>query len=96
MKKQIGNRKRKSAGRNSVSQKRPINRGASKKGNKSAFIANQTLVGTVQGSGRGFAFFIPSDESGDLFIAAKNLNGAMHGDTVEAVKISSRRANGEA
>lgn len=96
MKKQIGNRKRKSAGRNSVSPKRPINRGASKKGNKSAFIANQTLVGTVQGSGRGFAFFIPSDESGDLFIAAKNLNGAMHGDTVEAVKISSRRGNGEA
>lgn len=54
-----------------------------------------TVTGTVQGSGRGYAFLIPDDGSGDLFIAAGDLGGAMHGDRVEAVRTGSRRGNGE-
>ena len=41
------------------------------------------MRGTVQGSDRGFAFFLPEDKSlPDLFIPARSLGGALHGDTV--------------
>lgn len=53
------------------------------------------MSGTIQGSGKGFAFFIPDDGSGDIFIPAKALNGAMHGDKVNVVKVSQQRGNGE-
>lgn len=96
MKKQRVNKTKKEFVNKRGGKRSPIARSARRKNNNFALDAKQTLVGLVQGSGKGFAFFIPSDESGDLFIAAKNLNGAMHGDTVEAVKISSRRGNGEA
>lgn len=66
------------------------------KGRRSPISRSDKLTGVIQGSGRGFAFFIPADGGCDLFVAAKNLNGAVHGDTVEAVKISDRRGNGEA
>lgn len=66
------------------------------KGRKAPISRAVRLTGVIQGSGKGFAFFIPSDGGSDLFVAAKNLNGAVHGDTVEAVKISDRRGNGEA
>ncbi|MFO7637081.1 MAG: ribonuclease R [Clostridia bacterium] len=39
--------------------------------------------GTIQGTSRQFAFFIPEDrEKNDVFIPPENLNGAMHGDNV--------------
>ena len=59
------------------------------------FGISEKIVGVVQGSGKGFAFLIPENGGGDLFIAARNLGGALHGDTVEAVKIGNRRGNGE-
>lgn len=55
-----------------------------------------TLVGKIQGTGKGYAFFVPDDGSGDLFVSAAALNGAHHGDLVEAVKVSEHRGNGEA
>lgn len=41
--------------------------------------------GVLRGNKRGFAFLIREDGGEDLFIPHKNLNGAMHGDTVDAV-----------
>ena len=39
--------------------------------------------GTIQGSGSDFCYFIPDDESiDDIFIAKKDLNGAIHKDKV--------------
>lgn len=36
--------------------------------------------GRVQCSARGYGFFIPTDGSGDMFIPAEGMNGALHGD----------------
>lgn len=71
--------------------------GVKQKVNKTESAQNrgEETVGVLQGSGKGFAFLVPTDGSGDLFIAADNLNGAIHGDTVAAVKISQRRGSGE-
>ena len=46
------------------------------------------IYGRIQGNGRGFGFFIPADGSGDLFIAAEDMNGALHGDTVWVRRLS--------
>ena len=40
------------------------------------------LTGRIQVTTRGFGFLIPNDESGDVFIAQKLLNGALNGDQV--------------
>ncbi len=40
------------------------------------------LEGKIAGNERGFAFFSPFDGSGDLFVPASSLHGALHGDTV--------------
>ena len=56
----------------------------------------ESLRGEIQGTGKGYAFFIPSDGSPDLFVATHDLHGAIHGDEVRAVKISNQRGNGEA
>ena len=41
------------------------------------------LRGTIQGSRKGYAFFLPEDGvTEDLFVAPKNLHGALHGDVV--------------
>lgn len=63
---------------------------------KSAAHADEMLTGTIQGSGKGYAFFIPDDNSGDLFIPSGALNGAIHGDTVKAIRTGNRRGHGEA
>lgn len=47
------------------------------------------IQGTITGNERGFAFLTPTDGTrfeNDLFIPKKNLHGALHGDTVLAVK----------
>ncbi len=40
--------------------------------------------GTVNGNKRGFAFFVPDDNSGDLFLSRHAVKNAMHGDNVLA------------
>ena len=50
--------------------------------------------GRIQGSERGFAFFIPEKKTGDLFIPPDDLNGALHNDVVlvqESVRRDRRR-----
>ncbi|MBR2970290.1 MAG: VacB/RNase II family 3'-5' exoribonuclease [Clostridia bacterium] len=42
----------------------------------------RTVVGVIRGSSRGFAF-LSCEQNEDIFIPAKSLKGAMHGDTVE-------------
>ena len=75
-----------------------------KKNNKrsTGFAKKQTQTkthyekeGILHGTGRGYMFFVPDDNSGDLFIAEDDLRGAMHGDRVIAKKISSHKGNGE-
>ena len=39
-------------------------------------------TGTFAGNHRGFGFIRPDDASGDIFIAARNTNGAFHQDKV--------------
>lgn len=56
----------------------------------------ESMRGVIQGTGKGYSFFIPDDGSPDLFVAMHDLNGAIHGDEVRAVKISNTRGNGEA
>ena len=46
--------------------------------------------GTISGNERGFAFFMPEDGSGDLFIPHRALKGALHGDTVLAINVKGR------
>lgn len=51
--------------------------------------------GTISGNERGFAFFLPDDGSGDLFLPRRNLRGALHGDVVLAIPASSYGDEGE-
>lgn len=53
------------------------------------------IEGVIQGTAKGYAFFIPDDGSGDLFIPSRSLSGAIHGDRVRVVKVSERKGNGE-
>lgn len=53
------------------------------------------LEGILKGSGHGYAYFIPDDKSGDLFVSSDDLCGAIHGDRVIVRKISQNKGNGE-
>lgn len=59
------------------------NKYLNKKTSKSSQKPFQTVVGVLSGNSRGFAF-LSRNEGEDIFIPAKSLRGAMHGDTVEA------------
>ncbi len=63
---------------------------------RSVAMLGDKKTGRLQGSGKGYAFFIPDDGGEDLFVAAKSLNGARHGDVVEIRKIGNRKGGGEA
>ena len=54
-----------------------------------------TATGTIQGTGKGFAFFIPETGEEDVFIPAQNLGGAIHGDRVVVRKVTGKRGGGE-
>ena len=52
------------------------------------------VKGTVSGHSRGFAFVVPTDSAKPhLFIAPKNLNTAMHNDTVLVKVLQGRRGD---
>ncbi len=51
--------------------------------------------GVISANERGFAFFIPEDGSGDLFLPRRSLKGALHGDTVLAFHVERTRDEGE-
>lgn len=52
---------------------------------KTDFTSDLVIKGILQGNHKGFAFLIPEDkEQKDIFIAARNLKDALHGDTVLA------------
>ncbi len=54
------------------------------------------MTGTVQGSDRGFAFFIPDDKTlPDLFLPPRALNSAMHKDRVLAKKADKNSATSD-
>lgn len=53
-------------------------------------------TGRIQGNAKGFGFFVPDDGTDDLFVPPRALHGALHGDTVEAVRVSANRGAGEA
>ena len=60
------------------------------------------ILGTVRGNERGFAFFLPEDETKkDVFIPKENMGGAIHGDKVyikvdkEENLLSEKRAEGK-
>lgn len=54
------------------------------------------MTGTVQGSDRGFAFFIPDDKTlPDLFLPPRALNSAMHKDRVLAKKADKTSATSD-
>lgn len=51
--------------------------------NKISRVSKKNLVkGVLQGHRRGFAFLIREDNEEDVFIPNRQLNGALHGDTV--------------
>ena len=69
-------------------------RQAGSKKSKTPF-KSQIMQGRIDGTGRGYAFFVPDDGSGDIFIPASKLYGAIHGDIVEVVKTSEHKGAGE-
>ena len=63
-------------------------RGWKKKPQRAKAAAEKYIEGELQGSERGYAFLL--NEGGDYYIAAGDLNGALHGDKVKAREIRSR------
>ena len=63
-------------------------RGRKKKPQRAKAAAEKYIEGELQGSERGYAFLL--NEGGDYYIAAGDLNGALHGDKVKAREIRSR------
>ena len=57
-------------------------------------LQGETLEGTVDSTKRGGAYIISVDRDEDIYVHAKNMNQAMHGDTV-GVKIIYRRGKEE-
>lgn len=65
--------------------------------NKLALVKNVGIIkGEVAGNSRGFAFVIPIDKTDceDLYVAERNLNGAVHGDIVLAKIIDKKSQKG--
>lgn len=61
--------------------------------NKVCAASSQNLIrGVLRGNKRGFAFLIREDKGEDIFIPHRALNGAMHGDTVLAIKLGEEGA----
>ncbi len=70
-------------------------RGKSGAGRLSIAAGQDVMTGKIDGTGKNYAFFVPDDGSGDLFIAGSRLHGAIDGDRVKAVPISRSVGAGE-
>lgn len=57
--------------------------------------ANGVLYGKIDGTDKNYAFFVPDDGGGDLFIAGENLHGAIEGDVVAVRAVSHVKGDGE-
>ncbi len=53
------------------------------------------LKGKIDGTGKNYAFFVPDDGTGDLFIAGSCLHGAIDGDVVRVFVVSKKSGAGE-
>lgn len=67
--------------------------GVSKKG-KYGKAENTAIVGTFQSTQKGFGFVVIDGEDDDIYIAEKNINGALHNDKVQ-VTITSEKKEGK-
>lgn len=61
-----------------------------------AFTDADLLAGKIEGNNKGFGFFVRDDGGDDLFVPARDMGGAMHGDRVLAVVAGHSRGAGEA
>ncbi len=55
----------------------------------------EKLVGTLSCTSKGYGFVIVKDREKEVFVAATEMNGAMHGDVVEIGVISNIKGGGE-
>ena len=56
------------------------------------FEHSNLIKGVIKGNERGFAFLIPEKQGeSDYFLPPRNLNGALHGDTVIIKKVTASR-----
>ena len=56
---------------------------------------SERLVGTIECNPKGYGFVTVKGRDKDVFVSASDLNGAMHGDTVEISVISNIKDGGE-
>ncbi|MDR1953303.1 MAG: ribonuclease R [Clostridiales Family XIII bacterium] len=64
------------------------------KGRKRQTGSEATVRGVLRKTRRGFGFLIPENGTGDIYISARKLNGAMNGDLVDViVYLDSRRGD---
>ena len=58
--------------------------------------SGETLVGVIEGNSKGYGFLVCEGREEDAFISAEKMNGAIHGDRVEAALVSRNKGGGEA
>ena len=72
----------------------PKKSGSKAAGRRADASCTEKVTGVVEMSTRGFGFLICPGRA-DVFIPARDLNGAVHGDTVQAAMTGYERAGGE-
>lgn len=77
---------------------KPFNARKNGGGNRSIkpYKAEDALKGRIDGSGKGYGFFVPENGGDDLFIPPQDMNGALNSDIVLAVFTGQKRGAGEA
>ncbi|MDR2156327.1 MAG: ribonuclease R, partial [Clostridiales Family XIII bacterium] len=87
-----GKRAGRGSGRRTAENRRTA--GAGRANRDGEGIEQRTVRGILRKTRRGFGFVTPDDgNGGDVYISVRNINGAMHGDRVDAaVYVSDRRA----
>lgn len=61
-----------------------------------AYSEADVICGKIEGNSKGFGFLVRDDGGEDLFVPARDMGGAMHGDSVKAIIASRNRGAGEA